>query len=96
LPLLFFECQTGNEAQRQAYLHTLQSLFDSGYAQAFVFDNFGNPMTRCAELAALQPLIDYVWQQSRGTRTVHYLDLLFCAAADVALAERAVAALLAE
>jgi FkbM family methyltransferase len=95
LPMLFFECQIDTAAQREAYLHTLQGLFDAGYAQALVFDNFGNLMTRCDALPALQALIDYVWHQSRGTRTVHYLDLLFCSAADVALAERAVAAFLA-
>ena len=93
-PMLFFACQTDAEAQRQTYVRTLQALLERGYAQVFVFDNFGGLMVRCDALPALQTLIDYLWQQHQGqaTRTVYQLDFLVCSQADVVLVERALQA----
>lgn len=94
-PMLFFECQTDTDAQRQAYIRTVQALLERGYAQVYVFDNFGGLMVRCNAMPPVEALIDYVWQQQQqglATRTVHHLDLLVCSEADVALAERAIQA----
>jgi FkbM family methyltransferase len=96
-PMLFFECQTDTDSQRQAYTQLLQRLFASRELTVYAFDNFGALMSRCHRAAPLVELIDYVWAQNqrRASRTVYYLDLLVCSAADLPLAERALASHLA-
>jgi len=77
-PLIFFECQHDNEAQKAAYVGTITRLARLGYSDWVVFDNFGNPLLRTIDAGAIAQLFEYVWRQNRriATRTIWYFDLL--------------------
>ncbi len=77
-PLLFFECQIDDEAQRQGFQELLPWLQAVGYTRWAAFDNFGEVMLANTEPGQIAQLLDYIWQQTRqrSTRTVYYLDLL--------------------
>lgn len=93
-PMLFFECQVADAAARTAFVALIERLMESGYAEAEVFDNFGRPLLQTAQPPVIAALIDQVLEQDAGhaPRTLHYLDLLLAAAADVPLARAAVQA----
>jgi FkbM family methyltransferase len=86
-PLVFFECQIDEEAQRKGYRATFRSLAAAGYSDWTLFDNFGEIVIRTVDLDAVEQLLDYVWQQTAGrsTRTIYYFDVLAAQAQDAAL-----------
>lgn len=77
-PLLFFECQQDHDFQRAGYVQTITRLFDSGYDQWVVFDNFGEVVLRTERVSDIVQLFDYVWRQNmkRSSRTIYYFDVL--------------------
>ena len=66
LPLLFFECQFADQAQRRGYDDLFARLAANGYADWTLFDNFGNPLLRTDRLGDVAQLLDYVARQHRG------------------------------
>lgn len=77
-PLLFFECQPLDEAQREGFGALLPRLEAAGYRHWAVFDNFGQVMLRTPAAAVVDQLVGYAWRQARpgATRTVYYVDVL--------------------
>ena len=94
LPLLFYECQYGEPAQRAGFESLLRSLGETGYTRWTVFDNFGEVMLSDTSPSQIEQLMDYVWlqNQKRATRTVYYYDILAAGPADAALVDRVLAA----
>ena len=89
-PLLFYECQTADEAQRCGFERLLLSLGEAGYTRWTVFDNFGEVMLADTSPAQISQLMAYAWRQNqkRATRTVYYFDILAAGPADAALVDR--------
>lgn len=79
MPLLFFECESGNQGEHVAnYARIFQQLRQSGYKYFFVFDNFGAFIFETTECTVLQCLLEYVSAQNRNSlhRTMYYFDVL--------------------
>ena len=91
-PLVFFECQYDNDAQRAGFSSTLRSFVQRQYANFWLFDNFGNPLLGTRDLATVEQVLDYVSRENRkkSTRTFYYVDILMCHDRDAELARRMV------
>ena len=78
LPLLFFECDFGDEAQKIEYKRTIATLEAAGYHEWIAFDNFGELVLKTGDVNILFQLFDYVGRQNAGrtTRTIFYFDVL--------------------
>jgi FkbM family methyltransferase len=99
--MLFYECHCTNELQATAYTALFHDLCSLGYRDAWVFDNFGNPLMHCASAHSLADLVRHLERQRQGRsrRTFSYIDILCCnedaaelARASVAGFEAAIAA----
>jgi len=77
-PLLFFECQPLDAAQRAGFTSLLPRLEAAGYRHWAVLDNYGQLMLRTPSASAVDQLVGYAWQQGQGpaTRTIYYVDVL--------------------
>jgi FkbM family methyltransferase len=83
-PLLFFECDFRETAQKAHYESTLASLEKNGYGCWIVFDNFGAVILQTRDVRQVIQILNYVWSQNQQetTRTIYYCDLLACAKKD--------------
>lgn len=86
-PIIFFECYYDFIYQKNGYTNTLKTLYEIGYKDFTVFDNFGEVILRTGDLNILTQLINYLWQQNIGlaTRTIYYFDILAVQKNDVEL-----------
>lgn len=86
-PIIFFECYYDFIYQKNGYTNTLKTLYEIGYKDFTVFDNFGEVILRTDDLNILTQLINYLWQQNIGlaTRTIYYFDILAVQKNDVEL-----------
>ncbi len=92
-PMLFFECYTPYEHQKEGFSQTFRSLEAIGYRDWCLFDNFGELILRTGDLAVIDQLLEYVWTQNCGSaaRTIHYYDILAVQAKDSALIDTVLA-----
>lgn len=92
-PLIFYECQFFDDAQRNGFDGLITDLTQWGYSHWTVFDNFGEAMLCGAEATHVRQLMDYSWRQQHGgaTRTVYYYDVLAAVGADAPFIERVLA-----
>lgn len=92
-PLVFYECQFLDDAQRSGFDGLIADLSQLGYSHWTVFDNFGEVMLCGAEPTHVRQLMEYRWrQQHKGaTRTVYYYDVLAAVGADAPFIERVLA-----
>jgi FkbM family methyltransferase len=89
-PMIFFECQYGDEQQKNGYCQTLKSLESAGYCDWTVFDNFGEVVIRTHDFQIITQLMEYVWKQNKGysTRTIFYFDVLAVQKGDSSLIDQ--------
>ena len=80
-PIIFFELQYSEVAQKNGFRETLESLFRRGYNDFTVFDNFGELMFRSNQIREIIQLMEYIWRQNVGlaARTIYYFDILAAA-----------------
>lgn len=96
-PILLFECQYEQAAQKAGFERTVAWLSATGYSTWVVFDNFGEVMLETGDTASIYQLMDYVWRQNQNqnqnltTRTTYYYDLLACTAGDSSFVRRVLA-----
>ncbi len=89
--LWFFEAQTNERNQREAFAKAIDRLSEKLGCEFAVFDNFGALMCRDVSAKVVKSLLDYVDRQNIGadTRTIWYLDVLAYSVECVALANDA-------
>ena len=89
-PLLFYECQYFDEAQRTGFERLMVSLGEAVYTRWTVFDNFGEVMLSDTSPVQIGQLMAHAWRQNqkRATRTVYYFDILAAGPADAPLVDR--------
>jgi len=92
-PIIYFECQTDFEYQKDGFEKTILDLNNLGYKNWTIFDNFGEVLLRTDDIKQIYCLIEYVWKQNvkRSTRTIYYYDILACGQNDVALIDSVLA-----
>ncbi len=90
-PLLFFEVNFSAESQYLRYKSLVREIYDIGYKDWTIFDNFGSVMLRTNNLDTLNCLLDYLHAQINGaaTKTIPYYDLLAGTDKDVAVIDGA-------
>jgi len=93
-PLVYYECQFFDEAQRSGFEELITRLFDADYTHWTVFDNFGEIMLAGTRPAQVRQLMAYSWrqQQKRATRTIYYFDILAAVPADAPFVDQILAA----
>lgn len=79
-PVIFIECQYATVEQLEGFRGTIRRLFETGYLNWTVFDNFGEVVITRADFPVIDQLMTYVWRQNQGqsARTIYYFDLLAC------------------
>jgi hypothetical protein len=87
-PILFFECDPQNAETVLAYQSSLEKLDNLGYHNFYIFDNYGEYVCCLNKVSTLVDFIRYCCAQT--TRTIHYIDVVACVAADAALVESAI------
>ena len=77
-PIIFFELQYSDAAQKNGFRETLESLLSEGYNDFTIFDNFGEVMFRSSQIREIIQLMEYIWRQNLGlaNRTIYYFDIL--------------------
>jgi len=77
-PMIFFECQTDFDYQKDGFERTIEWLNSIGYIDWVVFDNFGEIVLRTDSVEKIYQLMNYVWRQNSmlATRTIYYFDIL--------------------
>ena len=87
LPLVYFECFYLQEWQKIGYIQQIHLLYESGYIDWIIFDNFGSVVMRTENIECLFQLMEYIWNQNIGkaSRTIHYFDILAAQKGDTAL-----------
>ena len=91
-PILFFECDFRDEAQRTGYFSTIGRLDRLGYSNWVAFDNYGEVVLQTTDCTDITQLLEYVWRQKqhRSTRTIYYFDVLASVELDAGLVSRVV------
>jgi hypothetical protein len=69
-PIIFFELQYSEVAQKNGFRETLESLFRRGYNDFTVFDNFGELMFRSNQIREIIQLMEYIWRQNVGNHPI--------------------------
>jgi len=87
-PILFFECDPQNAEAFLAYQSSLEKLNNLGYHNFYIFDNYGEYVCCLNKVSTLVDFIRYCYAQTH--RTIHYIDVVACVAADAALVESAI------
>jgi len=92
-PLVFFECQYENDAQKAGFEALFPLLQAQGYTDWTLFDNFGEVMVRTGDLKTIASMLQYVWRQNMhgATRTIYYYDVLCARPSDSAWIDRVLA-----
>lgn len=77
-PILFFECQFDIYSQKEGFIITINRLYESGYKNWALFDNYGGYLLKTNSLNQVLDLIQYVHMQNLNYafRTIHYFDIL--------------------
>jgi hypothetical protein len=77
-PIIFFECQTDFEYQKEDFETTILDLSLMGYDNWTIFDNFGALLLSTRDIQQIYCLMEYVWLQNikKATRTIYYFDIL--------------------
>jgi len=87
-PIIFFECDPQHAEAFLAYQYTFEKLNNLGYHNFYVFDNYGEYV---CSLNKVSPLVDFMrYCYTQDQRTIHYIDVVACVAADAALVESAI------
>jgi len=87
-PIIFFECDPQNTEAFLAYQSTFEKLNNLGYNHFYIFDNYGEYV---CSLNKVSPLVDFMrYCYAQDQRTIHYIDVVACVAADAALVESAI------
>lgn len=84
-PLLYVETSMGDidenhiDEQYEAYTKMDSFLFDMGYKDVFIFDNFGNYLCH-SDIKCLRGIHRYlnVMAKNKSTRSFYYIYVLFC------------------
>lgn len=89
--LWFFEAQTSERNQREAFGNAIDRLSEELGCEFAVFDNFGALMCRDVSAKVVKSLLEYVDRQNieADTRTIWYLDVMAYSAECLALANDA-------
>lgn len=83
-PILYFECDIYQEAQKSGFRQVIEKLWRIGYKRWVIFDNFGDVLIRDASIDQVLWSIEYLWRQNtnKSTRTIYYFDFLAVAEKD--------------
>jgi FkbM family methyltransferase len=87
-PIIIFECAPQDDDAFLAYQSTFEKLSNLGYQHFYIFDNYGEHVCCVNKIGTLVDFMRYCYKQSH--RTIHYIDVVACVAADTALVESAI------
>jgi FkbM family methyltransferase len=87
-PTIIFECAPQDDDAFLAYQSTFEKLSNLGYQHFYIFDNYGEHVCCVNKIGTLVDFMRYCYKQSH--RTIHYIDVVACVAADTALVESAI------
>jgi FkbM family methyltransferase len=76
--ILFFECDYRTPQQYSSYRELIDLLFDSGFCEFAIFDNFGTLIGKFNRKHEILQLMHYIYDQNcnLATRTINYFDIL--------------------
>lgn len=74
-PALFFEYTVETSAASEAARLAIKGLFECGYSEFVVFDNFGNLVSRPNSLSEFERLSWYLLSHKYCGRAVYYIDV---------------------
>lgn len=79
-PILFWENALFEDFQLTGYEALYQRLDQKGYKHIWIFDNYGNVISKDSGFDTLRDINRYVYsmEKSRCTRTIYYTDVLAC------------------
>ena len=91
-PILFFEADYRSHEEKNQFLNTINTLFEIGYSNFWLFDNFGGFILHTTEISVLNQMIAYLAKQNleNATRTIYYLDILCAFPHDMPLLKKVI------
>ena len=92
-PLLYFEMDYGDEWQLDGYLRSVDSLEKSGYSYWYIFDNWGNFLSKESASGNLVKIMQHIFDQKNGNlpKTLYYIDVLACTSEDEEICDSIIA-----
>jgi FkbM family methyltransferase len=90
-PVLYFECDFRNTYQLTKFKELIQKLMEVEYSSFYLFDNFGNYLTRVSEYYQIVNFLEYSRDNGVGkNKNIYYFDVMAICSKDNEVADKAI------